>query len=208
MSFHTSNLIGEKKFQQNITGFLKFPNEKLSAFWLIEGRGERIRSKRKKYNIGGAVASAIDLYLSSLTKTQVQSLYDYPTKGCELFTALDCITNQTVTVFNESKGWKSMDSKGYLFNKLHSGGSSTVIGCNAGASVGIIIIKNATYRVYTVGDIYINDASRVFKELCPETLHISIIKQFLKHKVSMKVELLKRNYKNDPDLYSLNRTKY
>ena len=208
MSIYTLNINGESLFQKNYTGYLNFPDEKLSTLWLIEGRGELIRLKRKKYNIGGTVASAINSYLLSLTKDSLQALYDSTARGDELFNTLNCIANQTVTTFNESKGWKSMDSKGYLFSKLRSYGSKTVIGCNTSASIGIVIIKNTNYRGYTVSDIYINDVGDIFKELSPEILHLSIIKQFLKHKVSMKVELLKRNYENDPDLYSLNRTKY
>ena len=203
MSIHTLNLRGEEEFQQNITGCLIFPDKNLSAIWLIEGKGSHIRSRRKKYNIGGAISSAIDSHLTSLTATDLQELYDSPDKGGELFNRLHDITNQSITTFIESKGWESIDEKGYSFKRLRSDGSYTLIGCNAGASMGLLIIKDGTYRGYTIGDVYLNDDRAVFKELSPDLLHNSIIKTLLKHKVSMKVTLLKKTYDDDPELYCL-----
>jgi len=203
MSVHTLNLIGEQKFQQNITGLLKFPDKKMSAIWLIVGKGDHIRSKRKKYNIGGAVAAAIDSHLATISAEQLQELYDSPIKGGELFNRLHRITNQSIITFIESKGWESTDGKGHSFKRLRSDGSHTLIGCNCGASVGLIIIKDHTYRGYTIGDIYINDTTSVFKELSPDIIHTSIIKKLLKRKVSIRVPLLKNNYEDDPELYYL-----
>ena len=205
MSIHTLNLIGDKKFQQNITGFLKFPDKDLSAIWLIEGKGSQIRSKRKKYNIGGAISSAIDSHLSTLTSTHLQELYDSHSKGYELFNILNTITNQSIISFIESKGWKSTDGKGYLFKRRRSDGSYTIIGCNSGAFVGLIITKGDMYRGYTIGNVNIANNNNIIKELSPDLLHNSIIEKFLEHNVSMKVRLLKTRSYIDPELYCLDK---
>jgi len=203
MPIHTLNLIGCAKFQQNITGSLDFPGKGLSAIWLIEGKGMRIRSKRKKYNIGGTIASAIDSHLSTLTYEDLQELYDSHSKGNQLFNLLHNITNQTITSFIQSRGWESMDNRGELFKRLRSDGTYATIRSNAGACMGLIIINNGMYRGYTMGDIIIANNDNIIKELSPDLLHVSVIEQFLKHGISMKVRLLKGRTYNDPELYFL-----